>query len=290
MEPQHYLVQGDWLQAHLGNPNLRILDSTIAMNRQPGGGWQSTSGRTGFDEEHIPGAQFVDLTAELKDEASPYAYMLPSPEVFAAKASALGIGNDTQVVIYAAAVPWWATRLWWMFRAFGHDKVAVLDGGFGKWQSEGRPVTKETISYSPADFRANYQPALVADKARVLSAVQGGQGCVLNALSRQLFTGESDLGYARPGRIAGSELLPTLDFIDQDSGVYKPDAELEALAGRVGRSKDAEIISYCGGGIAATMNAFVLMKLGYDNVSVYDGSLDEWSADPDMPMQTGEPA
>ncbi len=111
--------------------------------------------------------------------------------------------------------------------------------------------------------------------------------CVLNALSRQLFTGESDLGYARPGRIAKSELLPALGHIDQKTGVYRADPELEAAVNPLGSGKDDRIISYCGGGIAATMNAFVLMKLGYRNVSVYDGSLDERSADPAMPMEVG---
>jgi thiosulfate/3-mercaptopyruvate sulfurtransferase len=289
MRPEHFLVETDWLAEHLADPALRVLDCTIAMTRQAGGGWQSASGREGFDKGHIPGAQFVDLTRDLKDNASPYSYMLPSPVDFAATVAALGIGNDTQVVIYTAAVPWWATRLWWMFRVFGHDRVAVLNGGLGKWRKENRPLTNDTARYAWAEFRAVYQPSLVADKSQVLAAVQSGQSCVLNALSRQLFTGESDLGYARPGRIAGSELLPTLNFIEQDSGAYKPDAELEAGAAALGRAKDAGIIRYCGGGIAATMNAFVLMKLGYRNVSVYDGSLDEWSSDPAMPMEVGEP-
>ncbi|MCA8928960.1 MAG: sulfurtransferase [Alphaproteobacteria bacterium] len=289
LQPQHFLVETDWLEAHLGDPGLRVLDSTIAMTRQPDGGWQPTSGRDGFEKGHIPGAQFVDLMTELQDRTSRFAYALPTVADFEAKASALGIGPETQVVIYTAAVPWWATRLWWMFRVFGHERVAVLNGGLGKWQAEERSLTAASAAYPPADFRAAFQPALVADKAQVLAAVESGQGCVLNALSRQLFTGESDLGYARPGRIAGSELLPTLGFIDQKTGAYRPDADLAAAADGLGRGKDAEIISYCGGGIAATMNAFVLMKLGYRKVSVYDGSLAEWSADPAMPMETGEP-
>ncbi len=286
-DPQHFLVETAWLEANLDDPGLRVLDCTIAMNRQPEGGWKPASGRDGFDKAHIPNAQFVDLMTELKDADSPYSYMLPTADAFAAKMAQLGIGNDTQVVIYVLAVPWWATRLWWMFRVFGHEKVAVLNGGFGKWQAEGRPVTAEAASYPPAEFDAAYQPGLVADKAEVFDAVQNGEACVLNALSRQLFTGESDLGYARPGRIAGSELLPALGHIDQKSGAYRNDAELAAAAEPLGRDKSEPIISYCGGGIAATLNAFVLMKLGYRNVSVYDGSLDEWSADPAMPMEVG---
>ncbi len=118
MIPQHFLVETDWLAAHLDDPSVRVLDSTIAMAKQPDGSWQDVSGRGAFDEGHIPGAQFVDLMTELKDTASPYGYMLPAAEQFAEKMAALGIGNDTQVVIYISAVPWWVTRLWWMFRVF----------------------------------------------------------------------------------------------------------------------------------------------------------------------------
>ena len=290
MTAHQFLVETDWLAANLDNPSVRVLDSTIAMTRQPNGGWEATSGRDGFDAGHIPGAQFVDLMTELKDEESPFGYMLPTADGFAAKMTELGISNDTQVVVYVSAVPWWATRLWWMFRVFGHENVAVLNGGLGKWNAEGRALSTETANYARTEFTASYQPSLVAGKGQVKAAIDGGSTCVLNALSRQLFTGESDLGYARPGRIAKSELLPALGFIDQKTGVYLPDADLAAAADPLGRGKNEAIISYCGGGIAATLNAFVLMKLGYQNVSVYDGSLDEWSADPAMPMETGEPA
>jgi thiosulfate/3-mercaptopyruvate sulfurtransferase len=287
ISPQHFLVETDWLAANLTNPAVRVLDCTIAMAKQPDGSWQAVSGQAGYDQGHIPGAQFVDLMTELRDDSSSFNYMLSSAEAFAAKMAALGISNDTQVVIYVSAVPWWATRLWWIFRVFGHDKVAVLNGGLGKWQAEERALSTEAVSYTAASFSASYQPQLVADKAQVHAAIEGGQACVLNALSRQLFTGESDLGYARPGRIAGSELLSALNNMDKATGTYRPDSELAQIAESMGRGKQEQVISYCGGGIAATLNAFVLMKLGYQKVSVYDGSLDEWSADPAMPMEVG---
>lgn len=287
MAHHQFLVETDWLAANLDG--VQVLDCTITMTKQPDGGWKAASGRAAFDEGHIPGAQFVDLMTEIKDADSPYNYMLPSTEEFAARMAELGIGNDTQVVVYVSAVPWWATRLWWMLRVFGHEKVAVLNGGLGKWKAEGRALSSETASYSRCEYQAAYQPELVADKGEVKEAIDNGGACVLNALSMQLFTGESDLGYERPGRIAASELLPALNHVDQETGVYRTDSELEAAAKPLGRAKDDRIISYCGGGIAATLNAFVLMKLGYKNVSVYDGSLDEWSADPAMPMEVGEP-
>lgn len=287
-----WLVETDWLAAHLHDPKVRILDCTIAMSRNADGGWQATSGRAAYEDGHIPGAQFVDLQAELFDAEAATDYMLPAPEVFAARMGELGIGSEHRVVVYASAVPWWATRLWWMFRAFGHDDVAVLNGGYGKWAAEGRRIETAIPSFAPARFEARYRPELVADKEAVRAAVTaanegpGGGARVVNALSRQLHTGESDLGYARPGRIAGSLLLPALALVDE-AGCYRSDAELAAAVTDSGIGDGEGVICYCGGGIAATMDAFALALLGRENVAVYDASLQEWAADPELPMQTG---
>ncbi len=284
---QRWLAETNWLADHLDDSSVVVLDATIFMRRQDDGQWQAESGRANYDEGHIPGARFVDLLNDWQDKTAPYRYMLPAPNDFAAAAGALGIGNDSRVVIYTAAVPWWATRLWWMFRAMGHDDVAVLNGGLGKWRSEGRPLTTEPPQVSPASFEAKLRPDFVADKARVRAAIEGDAEQVLNALSQQLHTGESDLGYSRPGRIADSDNLSAMAFMDHHSGTYRPTAELANIAADVVMDKDSALICYCGGGIAATMTAFALALTGHENVAVYDGSLEEWSADPAMPMQTG---
>lgn len=282
-----YLVETAWLAANLDNPNLRILDCTVEMHRGPDGGWQPISGRAAYDAAHIPNTLFVDLLVDLKDQDSDLNHMLPPSRQFADAMGTLGIDNDTRVIVYVTAVPWWATRMWWMLRAFGHDNVAVLNGGLRKWQTEGRAVSTEISEFGKTAFAPRYRPELVADKDRVRTAVDRGSPCLVNALSPQLLTGKSDLGYARPGRIANSVNLSALSLLDQGSGTYlAPDALRDAVRQSIGPDL-ADVICYCGGGIAATMDAFVLALLGYETVAVYDGSLEEWSADPKMPMDLG---
>ncbi len=281
------MVDSEWLAEHLDDPDLRLIDATVIMTRQDSGAWVPGSGRDDYDREHIPGAQFIDLLSELHDKSSDLPYMLQSPEDFAADMGAKGIGSEHMVVVYVTAVPWWATRLWWMLKANGHDKVAVLDGGIQKWRDEGRPLTTDVPQLAPGTFTPGRRPEMIADRERVQTVRTDGGGTVINALSPQLHRGESNLGYARPGRIAGSLNLSALSLIDQDTGTYLPEAALrQAIADQLG-DISGEAICYCGGGIAATMDALVLDLLGHENISVYDGSLSEWAADPALPMETG---
>ncbi|MBT5878978.1 MAG: sulfurtransferase, partial [Rhodospirillaceae bacterium] len=281
------LVDGDWLAEHIDDPDLRIIDATVVMTRSDSGTWSPSSGRGAFEKAHIPGAQFIDLRQELQDKTSPFGLMLAKPDDFAQAMSEKGIGDDHMVVVYAAAVPWWASRMWWMLKANGHDKVAVLDGGLQKWTDEGRALTIELPALLPATFTAKQRPEMIADKAQVQEMLESGNGPVINALSPQLFTGESDLGYGRPGRIAGSVNLSSLGLINQDTGTYLPDDALqEAVKNSLGEI-EGPAICYCGGGIAATMDALVLDLLGYNEVSVYDASLSEWAKDESLAMETG---
>ena len=144
------LVETEWLADHLNHPKLRIIDASVIMTRQDDGTWVPSSGWDDYQSNHIPGAQFVDLLTELQDQDADLSLMLPGPETFATEISAKGIGDEHMVVVYATAVPWWATRFWWMLKANGHNKVAVLDGGIIKWCSEGRPVTEDIPKFSPA--------------------------------------------------------------------------------------------------------------------------------------------
>ena len=281
------LVETEWLADHLNDPKLRVIDASVIMTRQDDGTWVPSSGRDDYQSNHIPGAQFVNLLAGLQDQDADLSLMLPRPEAFATEISAKGIGDEHMVVVYATAVPWWATRFWWMLKANGHNDVAVLDGGIKKWRSEGRPITEDIPKFSPAIFSAKQRPELIADKSKVQAVLRGDNGAVINALSPQLHSGKSDLGYGRPGRIAGSLNLSALKLIDHDTGAYLPDDQLrQAVTSDLGDLK-GEAICYCGGGIAATMDALVLDLLGYSKVSVYDASLSEWAADDQLPMETG---
>ncbi len=281
------LVESQWLADNMDDPELRIVDASVIMTRRDSGAWVPTSGRDDYDAEHVPGAQFIDLRTELQDREAALSLMLPTPENFAAEISAKGIGDGHMVVVYASAVPWWASRLWWMLKANGHDKVAVLDGGLKKWRDEGRVITSDTPNFAAAAFTPKQRPEMIADKARVQAALAAAGGPGINALSPQLHRGESDLGYGRPGRIAGSVNLSALALIDQNTGAYLAEEQLRrSVAGKLGEI-GGEVICYCGGGIAATMDALVLDLLGHEQVAVYDASLSEWAADDSLPMETG---
>ncbi len=281
------VVETDWLAGRLGDPGIVLLDGTTHLMPPPPTPYNVVSGRADFEAGHIPGAQFVDIDAELSDpaQAPGLHFMLPSPEHFAAAMARLGIGNDTFVVCYATANHWWATRLWWTLRVFGHDNAAVLNGGFQKWQAEGRAVESGAgRARKPATFESRFRPELVADKDDVLAAIGAGDVCTLNALRPEQHAGTGGTVYGRLGHIAGSINLPAVNVVDADN-VFKPAAELRRMfAAPLAKPK---IITYCGGGIAATSATLVLTMLGHPDVRVYDASMSEWAQDPTLPMKQG---
>jgi thiosulfate/3-mercaptopyruvate sulfurtransferase len=281
-----YLVDTEWLGAHLNDPQVRVLDCTTHLPPLPDFSlYTVVSGREDFEKAHIPGALFVDIDHDVSTPHPRLHFMLPTAEAFAAAMSRLGIGADTQVVTYATANHWWATRMWWMLRVFGHDKAAVLDGGFQKWQREGRPTQSGPVRpVAAASFTARYRPELVAYKDDLLHAIGAGEVCTVNALRPEQHAGTGGVHYGRRGHIPGSVNIAALQHLNPDN-TFKPATELRTLFAPALSSR--QVITYCGGGIAATSVAFVLAMLGYDKVKVYDNSLTEWAADPSLPMQTG---
>lgn len=281
-----YLVDTEWLNAHLGDPRLRILDCTTHLPPLPDYSlYTVVPGRADFEKAHIPGAQFVDIEHDVSTPHPRLHFMLPAPEAFAGAMSRLGVGDDTLVVAYSTANHWWATRMWWMLRVFGHEQAAVLDGGFQKWQREGRP-TATGAAHPPAAarFSARYRPEMVAYKEDVLKAIGQAHVCTVNALRPEQHAGTGGVHYGRRGHISGSINIAAIQHLNADN-TFKPAAELRELFAPALSS--AQVITYCGGGIAATSVAFVLAMLGYDEVKVYDNSLTEWAADPGLPMETG---
>ena len=285
------IVETDWLANHLEDPTLRIFDCTVHLRYDeapPGEPYKVESGREDYARGHVPGANFLDLQGELSDNASPLHFTLPSAPHFAAAMSRHGVGDGTRVVLYSTSTPQWATRIWWMLRAFGFDDAAVLNGGFHKWRAEGRPIsTAPGRQHAPQRFQARPRPSLFTDKHEVLSALSKNQICLLNALPPELHRGEN-ARYGRPGRIPGSVNVPTARLIDPASQVFRAAEEVSGIFGEVGLTdRDARVIAYCGGGIAATLDAFLLHQLGFTNVGVYDDSMGQWAKDPELPMETG---
>ena len=200
-----YLVDTDWLAAHLHDPNVRVFDCTTHLPPLPDFSlYDVVPGRADFEKAHIPGATFVDIEHDVSTPHPRLHFMLPTPQAFAEAMGRFGVGDDTLVVSYSTANHWWATRMWWMLRVFGHDRAAVLDGGFQKWQKEGRPTESGVARpVAPARFTPRFRPELVATKEDTLAAIGKAHVCTVNALRPEQHTGTGGVHYGRRGRIPG---------------------------------------------------------------------------------------
>ncbi|MGH7038194.1 MAG: sulfurtransferase, partial [Stellaceae bacterium] len=246
------------------------------------------SGREDFEKGHVPGAQYIDLQEDLSDNGKlPLRFMLPQRAAFAAAMRRFGIGNQNRVVTYSTTTPHWATRVGWVMRNFGFDNAAVLDGGFQKWAREGRPVeTGPARARKPGDFTVREERPLMVGKDAVRAAIGDGAMCTINALQAAQHAGAGGNTYGRRGRIAGSVNVPTAGLVDPATGTYLPAPALRARFDAVD-AFDKRVITYCGGGIAASVTAHVLVMLGHPEVRLYDASLSEWAKDEALPMETG---
>lgn len=279
------LVETGWLADRLADPDLRIFDCTVRLEQGPQG-VALVSGRAEWEQAHIPGSGFLDLLGDLSDRNSPYHAMLPPADQFAEVLGKAGVGPGTRVVLYDRAGNIWAARIWWMLRCFGFDAAGVLNGGWGKWVAEGRPVSGAPSAYPPARFEPRPRPELMVDKAEVMAALDDTDVVLVHALPREMFTGEIN-PYGRPGRIPGSVNVPVASLMDAETGAYRSPEALRAAFEKAGALRGRKFIAYCGGGIAACGDALALSVLGVENLAVYDASLSEWIADPDAPLETG---
>lgn len=281
------LIQTEELARRIGAPALRIFDCTVYLKPGPDGRYVAESGRANYDTGHIPGAAFLDLQAELSNPRSKLRFTLPPLDKLTKTFAAKGVGHGTSVVLYSHATPTWATRIWWMLRAIGFDDAAVLDGGLDKWKAENRPLATEETIHPPATLTLRGRPEIFVDKKAVKAAIGQAGTLTLNALSHDQHTGRGGVTYGRPGRIAGSSCVPAASLFAPDK-TLKPIADLRAAFEGVGAAPDKRVLVYCGGGIAASLDAFVLTALlGHTNVAVYDNSMQEWSNDPKLPMEVG---
>ena len=273
------LVTTEWLNRHLDDPELVVLDCTVRTEMDNGGGFSNVSGRADYSAGHIPTAGFADLTGDLCDGNSPIEFAVPTPEQFCTAMGALGVGDDSRVVLYDASYSAWAARVWWMLRWVGFDHAALLDGGLKAWKDEGRPLSTEPARRVAKQLNAVLRPELIADRDEVLAAVNDGAVCLIDTLPEVYYRGEQTL-YGRPGHIPGASNTSALELIDE-SGHYRSHDELAAL---FDGDRNARTITYCGGGIAASSSAFIMTRLGFTDVAVYTASLQEWAADPANPM------
>jgi thiosulfate/3-mercaptopyruvate sulfurtransferase len=282
-----FLVETDWLEDHLSDPNVVILDCTTHLIPNPKITYDVVPGREDFETGHIKGAQFCDVSLDVSDTSHKFRFMRQSPEDFAAAMRRFGISDNIRVILYSTTSPQWASRVWWLLREFGHDNAAVLNGGWQKWSRENRPSeTGPGVSRAPGTFSAKPPRNLMADKDDVKAAIGDGAVCTLNALAEAQHKATGGNTYGRPGRIAGSVNVPAAHLLDPATNTFLPAEELRRKFNAVG-AMDRPVIVYCGGGIAATADALALTMLGHTNVKVYDASMSEWAKDDALPMETG---
>jgi thiosulfate/3-mercaptopyruvate sulfurtransferase len=285
------LISTDALARELGRAEMRIYDCTTYLEAAPPGSddpYIVVSGRNSFEAGHVPGADFLDLQGEFSDQATRLRFMMPAVAQLEAAFGRHGLGDDTRVVLYSIGTMMWATRFWWMLKSLGFDGAAVLDGGFEKWQAEGLPVEHGPArGYPPATFVARPRPGWFVDKQAVLAAIPRADAVIVNALGTQFHQGLEPSRYGRPGRVPGSVNVPAASLIDPQKKTFTSVADAEAKFAAAGVAKDKHVIAYCGGGISATIDLFLLHQLGFDELSLYDGSMGEWAKDGTLPIERG---
>lgn len=283
-----YLVSTDWLGEHLDDEDVRVFESTVFLGFRDGGGYLIESGREAYEAGHIPGAGFLDLQEDFSDNSQELRFMMPAAVEFAAAAGRHGISEKSKLILYDRVGTQWAARLWWMFRSMGCRQAAVLDGGWVRWEAEGRPVSTDPANYPPTTFNPTPDPSRFADLAEIKAFLAAEGGCLINALAPEQHSG-ADQGrrYGRAGHIPGSTNVPSAALVDPATALFRPPEELAEMFTAAGADKNKRVLLYCGGGIAASNDALALTLLGYEDVAVYDGSMSEYVKDPSLPLELG---
>jgi thiosulfate/3-mercaptopyruvate sulfurtransferase len=275
------VVSTDWLAARLGTSGVRVVDASWYL---PGSGRDAAAE---YKAGHIPGAVFFDVDAS-SDQQSPLPHMLPQAADFAARMGSLGLNDSDTLVIYdGSRVNLSAGRAWWTFRTFGHEQVAVLDGGLGKWRAEQRAIEQGTVTLPPGNFTARLDPGAVRDLAAVRANIVNRSEQLVDVRARGRFDGvepEPRPGL-RAGHVPGSINLPFTELVGRD-GTLLPAEALRRRLAEAGLDLDRPIVATCGSGTSACALVLSLHSIGHTQTAVYDGAWSEWGGRADTPVET----
>jgi thiosulfate/3-mercaptopyruvate sulfurtransferase len=275
------LVSTQWLAENLGAPGLVVVDASAHL---PDAGRDA---RAEFEAAHIPGARFLDLDT-LKDFDSPVPAALPTDEQFAVRMAEIGVRDGDRIVIYDDSGVKTSARAWFILRMHGMNSIALLDGGLGKWRSEGRVLESGSSRGGSGRVSPSHGTGTVRSKAQMLANIESGAEQVLDARGAGRFTGaEPELRPGMPsGHIPGSRNLPFGQVLNAD-GTFKDEEGLRAAFAEAGIDLARPVVTTCGSGVTASVLLFALNLLGKGDTALYDGSWSEWGADPATPKATG---
>ena len=281
------IVNCEWLAENINNNNIRTYDCTTYLHyrdNDPSLPYVVESGREQYEKSHIPNSSYIDLQSDLSDKDSPYRFTMPDLKVLSENFKKVGIGEDFHIVLYSRNGTQWSARIWWMLRSVGVDNVSILDGGFNEWTRLGLPTSDKILTFPKSNFNFKPRNEIFIDKEPVIKALEDKNTKILNSLTEDIHKGLNPR-YGRPGRIPNSLNIPFHKLLDPETGKFLRAEELLEIFQKNKISYENQIINYCGGGIAASLEAFVLYQLGYKNLKIYDNSLSEWAIDENLPME-----
>lgn len=280
------IVTAEWLAEHLDQPGIRIIDCTVWFRPRPVGSSIIESGHEHWLSQHIPGAGYLHMVDDLSDPESSIPFTIAPQSRINKRLGKLGITENDTVIIYSAGTPIAATRAWWVLVNSGLPDVRILDGGFKAWLDGGYEIAEGAEKFSPRTFQGHRNLAAIISTDQMAAALENASATLANALAPEQHAGTGGPHYGRPGRIPGSCNLPARDLLDYETGRFAAPHKMAELLARELAEPDTQIITYCGGGIAATTTLFALQLMGHHNLAMYDNSLLDWSANPDLPMET----
>jgi len=281
-EENPFFVSTEWLAAHLGAPDLAVIDGSFFLPDE------KRDAQAEYLGGHIPGAVFFDID-EIADHATDLPHMLPDPESFARAMGTLGISDQHRIVVYDAAGLHGLARVWWTLRVFGARDVKILAGALPKWKAEGRALEQGPVTRAPATFMPHFASEAVADAAFVLAAAQSGAAQIVDARAADRFAGETPEPRPglRSGHIPGSLNVPWREVIT-DGTIKAPEAVKRVFAD-AGLDLEKPVITTCGSGVTAAILLLALETIGKSGIVLYDGSWTEWGGRQDLPIAQGRP-